>query len=126
MSVIRARDFVRATADGTLDLGRSVSLLLDMVAAGRQVDNCEVMLDTRRARSVLTASELWTLASMLAEHRDIFRRRIAVLCPARRFQRAEFFALCVENKAMNVRAFVAYETAMQWLLEESTERIEVH
>jgi hypothetical protein len=40
-----------------------------------------------------------------------------VLCPLERFDHSRFFALCAENRGFDVRAFVSYEDAMEWLIE---------
>jgi hypothetical protein len=41
-----------------------------------------------------------------------------VLCPLEKFDNARFFALCAENRGVNVHAFTSYEDAMEWLIAE--------
>ena len=62
---------------------------------------------------------MWHLAARFAEQLVIARSRTAVLCPVAKFDRAKFFVVCAENRGLNVRAFVSYEDAMEWLLERA-------
>jgi len=116
VKVIHARDFVRARPEGVFDLDESLRLLAEIEAAAAGLKNHDVLLDVRRAESELTPGDLWTLAQKLAEFRDAYRRKTAVLCPLERFDNARFFALCSENRGLNVRAFTSYEGAMGWIL----------
>jgi hypothetical protein len=118
VKVIHAHDFVRARAEGVLDTAESERLLLEIASAGAQLDDFDVILDTRKAQSELGVGELWHLAAKVARHPVIFRHKIAVLCPAERFDHGKFFALCAENRGLNVRAFDSYEAAMEWLISE--------
>ena len=118
VSVIRARDFVRATPEGVFDFKRSSKLLGDIAAAAAGLNDCEVVLDTRKVQSTMSASDLWLLAARLTEDRKVFGRKTAVLCPAERFERAAFFSLCAENRGLNVRPFVSYEDAIEWLISD--------
>ena len=43
-------------------------------------------------------------------------RRTAVLCPAERFDHARFFSMCAERHGLDIRAFLDYEHAMEWLV----------
>ena len=46
-----------------------------------------------------------------------FLRKTAVLCPRERFDNARFFSLLAASHGFRgVRAFLAYEDAMEWLL----------
>jgi hypothetical protein len=119
VNVIRAHDFIRATEHGTIDFEHSVETLLEVVHAAARLEDFEILLDTRQAESNLTAHELWALVSVLGQHRDVFSRKTAVLCPEDRFQRVEFVVLCAQNRALNVQAFTSYEQAMEWLIAEA-------
>ena len=54
--VIHARDFVRATPQGVLDLNASEKLLFEIVVAGAPLATYDVLLDTRSAVGVLGTS----------------------------------------------------------------------
>ena len=117
VKVILARDFVRAAPQGQVYLDEAERLLGDIASAGAGLDGFHVLVDTRRVSAGLSATELWYLADKLARLRRDERRRIAILCPQERFDHSRFFALCAENRGLNVAAFTSYEDAMEWLLE---------
>jgi hypothetical protein len=115
--VIKARDFLHVKAEGVFDLRRSIEALREVVFAGAGSHDWHVLLDTRHAENRLSVADLWKFASIVADQLRSMSRKTAVLCPVERFDRAEFFALCAENRALRVRAFVSYEEAMDWLLD---------
>jgi hypothetical protein len=114
--IIHSKDFVRATPQGEFDLEASRKLLLDIASTAAVLQDYEVIVDTRHAYSTMSANDLWSLASQLADHRKMFSRKTAILCPLERFDRARFFVFCAERKDLNFRAFTDYEAAMEWLL----------
>ena len=116
VKVIRAREFVRAKADGEANLESAGQLLREIAQAGRGLEDFEVIVDIREVSGRLSAADIWSLAEMLARLRDSFARRTAILCPIERFDHARFFALCAENKGFNIQAFTSYEDAMEWLI----------
>ena len=87
------------------------------MAAGSGLHDYEVLVDTRRVKGRLSATDLWTLAEEMVRFRSNFARRTAILCPLERFDHSRFFALCAENRGFNIRAFTSYEEAMEWLIE---------
>jgi hypothetical protein len=115
VKVIHAQDFVRANAEGVLDMQECERLLAAIAAASAQLDEFEVILDTRKAQAAMEVGALWHLAAKFAEHPGIFGRRTAVLCPPARFDHATFFALCAKNRGLNVHAFESFEDAIEWL-----------
>jgi hypothetical protein len=118
VKVIRARDFVRASASGEANLEKAEQLLRDIALAGSGLDDFEILVDTRDVFGMLSANDLWTLAERLARYRKTFARRTAVICPVEKFDHTRFFALCADNHGFNIQAFTSYEDAMEWLLEE--------
>ena len=116
VKVIQARDFVRARPEGVVDLEESMRLLAEIANAAAGLKDHDVVLDVRRVEPGLGTTELWTLAQKLADYRDVFRRKTAVLCPLERFDNARFFVMCAENRGLNIRAFTSYEGAMEWIL----------
>lgn len=114
--VIHASDFVRAKPEGYVDLETSLTILDEIVKTSTALSGHSVILDTRKAHVDVTAVELWSLAQKLAEARGGFAHKTAVLCPAERFDRARFFALCAVANGLRVRPFTSYEDAMEWLI----------
>jgi len=113
--IIHATDFIKATPEGELDLKESQKLLVEIVSTTDLVDYA-VILDTRKAHSSMSETDLWYLAAEIGKIVKNLPRKTAVLCPRERFDHAKFFALCVQNRGSNVRAFTCYEDAMEWLM----------
>jgi hypothetical protein len=118
--IIHAHDFMKATPEGWLDRQQSRKLLLEIASVAPELTNFHVILDTRKAQSGLTEIDLWFLASELSNNfRDVSQSpRMAVLCPVDRFNRAEFFALCANNRGFNISAFTSFEDAYEWIIED--------
>jgi hypothetical protein len=114
--IVTCRDFVSAKPEGVLNLEESEQLLRDVVTTSDPAETeLDILVDTRDAESVLSATDLWYLADRLQRHPKTFTGRTAILCPAERFDHAAFFALCAENQGIDMRAFTSYEEAMRWL-----------
>lgn len=121
--VVHAHDFIKATSEGKLDLAASKQLLLEIASASAPLVDYDVVLDTRKAQSELSVTDLWDLAAELsASFRKAFSRplRTAVLCPAERFDHAGFFALCAQNRGFQVSAFTSFADAYEWLIAQRT------
>jgi hypothetical protein len=118
LRVIHPSDILRVRADGPVDLDM-VKRLLDQVAAAAQpLADYQVLVDVRDALGHLQPDDLFALAGSLAGYAETFRHKTAVLCPRERFDRARFFALLAAGQGFsNIRAFVSYEDAMEWLME---------
>ena len=112
---IRATDFVLATPEGQLDLERSEKLLTSLASASELLVAHEVLLDMRGAQVALSATDLWKLAAAISRRHTTFPGRVAVLCLPNRVGRAEFFALCAQNRGFPVGAFTTFEGAVEWL-----------
>jgi hypothetical protein len=113
--VIHAR-LRSAAADEGVRSGESIRLLTEIANAAAGLKDHDVVLDVRRVEPGLGTTDLWTLAQKLAEFHNVFSRKTAVLCPLVRFDNTRFFALCAENRGLNIRAFTSYEGAMEWIL----------
>ena len=118
--VIRAHDFVRATADGKIDFEMSKKLLREVAEAAATLVDYEIILDTRNTQGELSVGNLWFLAAELRDLGEAFHRKTAVLCPLERFDSAKFFELCAKNRGFRVSAFTSYEEAMEWLMSSET------
>ncbi len=116
IKIIHAQDFIRATADGDLDFAAAKKLLVDIASAATPLTDFEIILDTRKTESRLSAVDLWYLAAELRNPRGPFPRKTAVLCPLEDFDSAAFFALCAENQGFQIKAFTSFEEAVGWLV----------
>ena len=119
--IIHAHDFIRAAPEGELDLKESQKLLNEIASASAHLVNYEILLDIRKAKLEMSATDLWYLAAELCNFRDaLFPMKIAILCPLERFDHAGFFALCAKNRGFQVRAFTSFEDAIEWLIANGT------
>jgi len=119
--IIRAHDFIIATPEGQLDLEKSEKLLMEIASASAQLVDYEILLDTRKAQTEMSVTDLWHLAAELSKVRGtFFRKKIAVLCPLAQFDDTEFFALCAQNRGFQVGAFTSFEDAIEWLIANGT------
>lgn len=117
--VIHAHDFIRANPEGKLDLKESQKLLVEVALAAAHLGEYSIVLDTRKAQSELSVADLWYLAAELSEgFRKTFSRplKTAVICPLDRFDQAEFFSLCSQNRGFDVNAFTSIADAYEWLV----------
>lgn len=114
--VIHARDFILATPEGQLDREGTRKLLMEVASASASSAEYEILVDLRKAELEMSATDLWYLVAELGNFRKAFSRKTAVLCPHARFDRAEFFALCAQNRGFQIRAFTSFENAVKWLV----------
>ena len=118
--IIHAHDFIKATPEGQLDFERAKEALLEIASASSALADYKIILDTRKAQSKMSVLDLWQLALELENLRNAFSRKTAVLCPLERFDSAEFFGLCAQNRHFQIRAFTSFEDAIEWLVANQT------
>jgi hypothetical protein len=95
--IIHARDFIRLTPEGQLDLEKSKKLLKEIVSASSSLVDYHIILDTRKAEVEISVSELWYLAAEISKFPKVFSRKTAILCPIEGFDQAKFLALCAKK-----------------------------
>ncbi len=118
--IIHARNFIKATPEGHLDLEESKKLLMEIASASAPLVDYEIILDTRKAQTEMSVTDLYYLCTELSNLRKAFSRKTAVLCPLERFKYAEFFALVAQNRGFPVMAFTSFEDAIEWLISNGT------
>jgi hypothetical protein len=117
ITVIQTADFIRARADGRLDLETSRKLLVEVVSAVRSAGEHNVIIDTRAAGPTrLAAADLWTLGIAAGTQPALARARVALLVPAEKQDDAEFFENVARVEGVDVRAFTSFESAISWLI----------
>jgi hypothetical protein len=72
------------------------------------------LIDSRAVEVPLSMPELYFVASALVEVGFPHSVWVAILPRPDRFDRAEFAALCAENRGWNARPVRSYEEAMEW------------
>lgn len=117
IAIVQTSDFIRARADGRLDLEASRKLLVDVVTAVRRAGEHNVLIDTRAATPTrLSRSDLWQLGIAVGTQRALTRGRVALLVPLDGQNDAEFFEGIARIEGANVRAFSDFESAISWLV----------
>jgi hypothetical protein len=124
VKIIRAKDFLIATPQGQVDFEKSKCLLKAIAFASTSPVAHEVLLDMRKSKTDLSATNLWNLAAELSRGYRTFRGRIAVLSDLRGSGKAAFFALCAQNRGYPVSAFTSFEEAVEWLTVEGATLLE--
>ena len=84
------------------------------------MDDHVVLVDVRNATAGLSMADLWSLAQQASVRGLATVRKTAVLCAAERFDRADFLALSVQRRDLDVRVFHEYHQAMAWLAADAT------
>ena len=121
--IIHAHDFIKADPEGKLDLKESKKLLMEVAAVAAPLLDYDIVLDTRKMQSEMSITDLWYLAAEISNNfRKAFSRSLktAVLCPTDRFDHAGFFALCAQNRGLQISAFTSFADAYEWLIENRT------
>jgi hypothetical protein len=116
--IVHAHDFVKANLEGKLDLEESKKLLLEVALAAAPLIDYDIILDTRNTESEMSMTDLWYLAAEVSNNfSKAFSKSLktAVLCPVERFDFAGFFALCAQNRGLQVNAFTSFTDAYEWL-----------
>ena len=121
--IIHAHEFIVATPEGQLNLEESKKLLVAIASASAPLADYDILLDTRKAKSEMSAGDLWDLAAELNNHFAKTSSRAlktAVLCPPKRFDKATFLAHCARHRGFQVSAFTSFEDAYEWLISSRT------
>ena len=119
VTIIHVREFLKMSAEGTLDYEETRRQLLQFADIAGSHPDSGVLIDTRKAHSTLSVTNLWYLAAEFGQQLSVIGRKIAVLCPPNRFETAKFLELCGQNRGLNILAFTSFEEAMDWLFATS-------
>ncbi len=118
---IHANEYIKATAEGQINLEAARELLIEIASASDPAINYSVFLDVRKTQPELSITDLWYLASELSNFPKDRPRKTAILCPVEQFDYTGFFALCAHNRGFHLGAFTSFEAAIEWLLEEGVD-----
>ena len=112
IKIIHAHEFIKATPKGQLNMAESKKLLTDAALFAGPLNDHEIILDTRKVNSILTKTELWELSKELCKFHQRFNHKIAVVCPAERFDFRG--SLPYAPKIMDFVLMHTLHWAMQW------------
>ena len=117
IKIIHAQDFIMATPDGNLDLEKSKNLIVKILSISTNLSDFDLIVDTRKTQVEMSPTDLWSLAQDLSNLRlrKPIWKKTAIICPLERFDFAEFFTLCSQNRGLQVNAFTSFEDAIEWL-----------
>lgn len=114
-TIIQAKDFIKITVIGELDLRASKKVLAKLATAAGLPTDYDILLDGRQAHSVVTDSDLLELVDVLCQHRPAFRNKIAVLCPEPKSPKTQFWERSWREAGFEIAFFLEFEEAMNWL-----------
>ena len=124
IAIVHTSDFIRATADGRLDLDLSRKLLAEVVSATQSAGEHNVLIDTRAAAPTrLSRTDLWKLGVAAGTQPALAQGRVALLVPLDKQDDAEFFESVARLEGANVRAFSDFESAISWLILREQSRV---
>jgi hypothetical protein len=116
LRLIHARDFLKTSPRGELDLATSKQVLLKLASENAAPRQYDILIDIRQAIGDLTPTDITQLVEVMIEHRESFRSKLAILTShGRQFDNAEFMELYAGNRGFQVGAFNDFEEAMNWL-----------
>lgn len=117
IKIIHTQDFIRADAEGTLDLNASRKILKDLLTTVDTGAQYHVLIDTRAADVRLSTIDIYTLAVAVAEEPTFAgNRRLAILVRPEEHVNAHFFETVASTRGRIIRAFTDFETAITWLI----------
>jgi len=114
--IIQAKDFIKATPTGKIDLNESKKVLGQIAKMEELIGDHELLLDLREVHSNLNHADLHELILELGRHKEVFRSKIAVLArDDEQFNKAVFLEMCANIDGFTVTAFTDFEKATNWL-----------
>ena len=109
-------DLIHVIIQGELDLATSRRILADIGGAALAHPGVPVLVDTRAAHATMSVTEVYQLATELAESGVSHRGRLAVLnSPGPEFNRASFLEQLGKNRGLLFRHFHDYQATVDWL-----------
>jgi len=118
LHVVKTTDFVRFDGRGNPDMIESRRALEKLAKACLDSGADCALLDVRDVNSSLALADLYTLISAFNAMGFRKQHRLALLHRYNSTEKAEFFAMCANERGWNVRAFDNYEEAMEWFATE--------
>jgi len=118
--LIHARDFIRTTPEGELDLNMSKEILLKLAVENAEPNQYDILIDARHATADLSLAEITELVGVMIEHRNVFQSKLAILArPGPEFDHAKFMEVYANNRSFRVGAFKSFEETINWLMTSS-------
>ena len=117
VKIVRARDFLKTTASGELNLAGSKKLLAQIAELNETSDFHEILIDIRETTSKMTLSDIYEIVNELTKYRKAFRKKVAILLgPNNDIDKASFLEMCAQNRGFLVKGVDNFEEAITWLM----------
>ena len=117
IKVYHTKDFIRKTAQGKIDLERSLEAVCELAVAANYFKGHSILMDLRDTEVDGDRSDALRVAAEFATHFKSFQNKIALIIPdtAERMAKAEFMRTCMHLQGFQWEFFMAYEDAIDWL-----------
>ena len=121
LQVIRSSDFVRVDANGRPNMEETQAALRKVAESciERGVDHA--LIDARDAQTTLSITDLFVLASTFGNLGFQRHHRLAFVHRLGAGERADFFAMCANDRGWQVGSFDSFEEAFNWLNDEAAD-----
>ena len=115
--VYKSGDFIRKTAEGQLDLQKSLDLVKELVTASGFHREHDVLIDLRQTEPLENFVDLLIIAIEFAAYQDAFHNKIAMIITNTpdRIKRADFFMANLGEMKFSIDYFTDFEDAIDWL-----------
>lgn len=116
--LVRGTQFIHADHNGTVELESSRKALCQLLSDGSEGGRYDLLFDVRDADVDLTMTDVWTLVQDLDTCAPGFDKRLAILDDwDDTFDRMQFMEASAHEVGFQVRAFIDFESAVDWLWE---------
>ncbi len=116
LQIIHAKDFIKLTHEGELDLKEARKDLLAVASMEDLSRDHLIIIDIRKAKVKMSTADIWYLSAELGKHILAHQNMTAILAPKVGFDSARFFELCAQNRGFRIKAFTNFEDAIGWLM----------
>lgn len=119
IEIVKARDFLKTTARGELDLKKCKELLNKIVEKAIKHNKHHILIDIRGTSSPKMGTiELYSLVTEMEKYKDVLNNKMVILDDDdENFNKVEFIEMCAKNRGFSINAVTDYEEAINWLTE---------
>ena len=119
IEIVKARDFLKTTARGELDLKKCKQLLSKLVEKAIEHNKHHILIDIRGTSSPKMGTiELYSLVTEMEKYKDVLNNKMVILDDDdENFNKVEFIEMCAKNRGFSINAVTDYEEAINWLTE---------
>ncbi len=117
IEIVKARDFLKTTARGELDLKKCKELLNKIVEKAIKHNKHHILIDIRGTSSPKMGTiELYSLVAEMEKYKDVLNNKMVILDDDdENYNKVEFIEMCAKNRGFSINAVTDYEEAINWL-----------